>query len=124
MDWDLFIPARDLANLELINHLLDDELELPLLPLGPHGQYFLQTEQISSGILQFHLLVPGLSSFEEAENRACQISSEHGVPISCLSPEDLLKSKQAANRAVDQQDILFLTEKLKQSQKPHRSLDT
>jgi hypothetical protein len=38
--------------------------------------------------------------------------NEHGTTIRSISPEDLLKSKRAANRPEDQADILFLEAKL------------
>lgn len=37
MDWDFFIPPQDLDNLHRINQLLEDETDLPLLPLGDRG---------------------------------------------------------------------------------------
>ncbi|NJK91707.1 MAG: hypothetical protein HC904_07710 [Blastochloris sp.] len=111
MDWDLFIPGRDEANHALINEALKDDLELPLMMLGVRGENFLQTEQLSLGILQFHLVVPGLS-FPEAEKNSVLLKEEGGSPIRCVSAWDLLKSKQAANRPVDQPDILFLKSRL------------
>ena len=32
LDWDLFIPPRDEANFERINTVLDEELDIPLVP--------------------------------------------------------------------------------------------
>jgi hypothetical protein len=40
MDWDLFIPPRDAENFARLNALLAEELDLPLIPLGPEGQHF------------------------------------------------------------------------------------
>ncbi|MCX7789596.1 MAG: hypothetical protein N2378_03070 [Chloroflexaceae bacterium] len=37
MDWDLFIPPRDEANMARLNAVLSEELDLPLVPLGPRG---------------------------------------------------------------------------------------
>jgi hypothetical protein len=112
MDWDLYIPPTDQANIDLINRLLEDELDMPLLPRGPAGENFVQTYQTSGGILQFHLGGPGLPRFEEAEGRAVSRVNEHGTAIRCLATADLLASKRAANRPVDQADILFLEAKI------------
>ena len=65
------------------------------------------------GILQFHLGLPGISSFDDAEKRALEIELEDGIKIKCLSGEDLLAAKKAANRDVDQADIEFLEAKKK-----------
>ena len=32
IDWDFFVPPKDLQNIEKINDVLNDELDLPLLP--------------------------------------------------------------------------------------------
>jgi hypothetical protein len=112
MDWDVYIPPSDQANIDLINRLLEDELDMPLLPRGPAGENFVQTYQTSGGILQFHLGGPGLPRFEEAEARAVSRINENGTGIRCLATADLLASKRAANRPVDQADILFLEAKL------------
>jgi hypothetical protein len=64
MDWDLYIPNRDTANIERINRVLSDELDLPMVPLGPRGENFVQTYQTRRGILQFHLTGPGLPNME------------------------------------------------------------
>ena len=58
MDWDIFIPPGDEANFELLNQVLDAELDLPLIPLGPQGENFVQTYQTSWGVVQFHLALP------------------------------------------------------------------
>jgi hypothetical protein len=112
MDWDVYIPPSDQANIDLINRLLEDELDMPLLPRGPAGENFVQTYQTNGGILQFHLGGPGLPRFEEAEARAVSRINENGTGIRCLATADLLASKRAANRPVDQADILFLEAKL------------
>lgn len=108
MDWDIFIPARDQANLDRLASALDPELDVELLPLGPRGENVIQTYQTRWGILQFHLAVPGLPSFETAEQQAVQRKDEDGTPVRCLGAKDLLASKRATNRPQDQQDILFL----------------
>jgi hypothetical protein len=108
MDWDVYIPGRDTANLEAINRLLGDELDVPLVPLGPRGENFIQTYQTSWGILQFHLAGPGLPAFDEAEQRSVMHLTEDGVPVKCLSARDLLESKRKANRPSDAADIEFL----------------
>ena len=70
MDWDIFIPGRDLDNIGLINELLGDELDLPLVTMGKRGGNIIQTYQTRWGIIQFHLAVAGISSFDEAERRS------------------------------------------------------
>ena len=112
MDWDIYIPPTDQKNIDKINNLLEDNLDLPLLPRGPEGENFVQTYQTEWGILQFHLGGPGLPSFEEAQSRSVERTNENGTNIHCISPEDLLESKRAANRPEDQADILFLEAKL------------
>ena len=112
MDWDVFIPPADQANIDLVNRLLADELDMPLLPRGPGGENFVQTYQTSGGILQFHLGGPGLPRFEDAEARAVSRVNENGTAVRCLCTADLLASKRAANRPEDQADILFLEAKL------------
>lgn len=111
MDWDVYIPGRDADNIRRINELLGDELDTPLEPLGPRGEFFIQTFQTSAGILQFHLAGPGLPPFEEAEKRAERRVTENGVEVSCLGGADLLASKEAAGRPEDQVDIEFLRAK-------------
>jgi hypothetical protein len=111
MDWDVYIPARDAANLERINRVLENELDVPLIPLGPRGENFVQTYQTQWGILQFHLTGPGLPPFDEAEQRAVTHVSEDGVPVRCLAGRDLLESKKRANRPSDAIDIEFLEKK-------------
>lgn len=113
MDWDVFIPPHDLRNIELINDLLCDELDVELEPLGHGGINFVQTYQTRFGILQFHLGGPGLPDFNEAEKNAMMVKNENGVSVKKLSDEDLLRTKEAADRPEDQTDIEFLRLKLK-----------
>jgi hypothetical protein len=101
MDWDFFIPPRDEANFDRLNHLLEEELDIPLVCLGPRGENFIQTYQTRWGVLQFHLGLPGVPKFNEAEN---------GTPVKCLSGPHLLAAKEAAQRPQDQVDIQFLHE--------------
>ena len=110
MDWDIFIPPGDEANFELLNQVLDAELDLPLIPLGPQGENFVQTYQTSWGVVQFHLALPGVRSFEQAEAVAVRRTTEHGTPVKCMAGSDLLIAKMAANRPQDQVDIQFLQE--------------
>ena len=112
MDWDFYIPPKDLGNIEKINALLAGDLDLPLLPLGAAGENFIQTYQTRWGIIQFHLGGPGLPKFDSAERQAVIHETENGVPIKCLSGNDLLESKKKANRPQDQLDIQFLEKKL------------
>jgi len=113
MDWDIYIPGRDLSNIEAINQLLSHELDVPLVTLGPRGENFVQTYQTAWGILQFHLAGPGLPAFDEAERRAVIHKTEDGVPVKCLSGNDLLESKKLAHRPCDAVDIQFLETKKK-----------
>ncbi len=110
MDWDFFIPPRDEANLRKINQVLEDALDAPVVALGPRGENFLQTYQTQWGVIQFHLVVPGLRRFEDSEASAVIRELEAGLPVKCLSGQDMLKAKQATNRPQDQEDILFLEE--------------
>jgi len=110
MDWDFFIPSREEQNFEKLNTLLADELDMPLLPLGAHGENFIQTYQTRWGVVQFHLGVPGLTSFEEAEAAVVERFTENGRTAKCLSGLHLLAAKEKANRPQDQEDIEFLRE--------------
>lgn len=111
MDWDLFIPGKDAENIQRINDLLADELDLPLVVIGRKGENVVQTYQTRWGIVQFHLAVPGLASFDDAEGRMVVRKDERGTRIHCVCGKDLLKLKKAAGRPQDQQDILFLEKK-------------
>jgi hypothetical protein len=113
MDWDFYIPPKDLQNIEKINNLFKDDLDLPLLPLGEKGENFIQTYQTRWGILQFHLGGPGLPKFDLAETHSVIHETENGTPVKCLSGNDLLESKKRANRPEDQLDIRFLEKKKK-----------
>ena len=110
LDWDLFIPPNDSENFARINSLLESELDEPLVPLGAHGENFIQTYQTRWGVLQFHLGLPGVPRFDEAEKAAVLRHTEQGTPVRCLSGAHLLAAKQAANRPQDQADIEFLRE--------------
>lgn len=110
MDWDLFIPPRDGDNFARLNAALADELDMPVEPLGPQGEGFIQTYQTRWGVVQFHLGLPGVPRFDEAERQAVIRTTETGAPIRCLSGPHLLAAKQAANRPQDQADIEFLLE--------------
>lgn len=110
MDWDIFIPPRDTANLDRINSVLEGDIDMPLEPMGPTGQNFLQTYQTQWGVVQFHLGVPGLPRFDEVEAAATLRKTEKGTPVKCLSGPHLLTAKKAANRPSDQADIDYLTE--------------
>ena len=108
MDWDFFIPPKDGNNISKINTLLEEEFDLPLLPLGEKGQNFIQTYQTRWGVIQFHLAGPGLPPFNDAEKRAVIHETESGTQVKCLSGVDLLESKRKAGRPQDQLDIEFL----------------
>ena len=89
MDWDFYIPPKDLDNIQKINRLLEGELDLSLLPLGERGENFVQTYQTRWGIVQFHLAGPGLPKFDEAEARAVIHETENQTPVRCLCRNDL-----------------------------------
>jgi hypothetical protein len=110
MDWDFFIPPRDAENLSRLNEVLAGELDMPLVPLGPRGENLIQTYQTRWGVVQFHLGLPGVPKFEEAERQAVVRLNELGRPVRCLSGPLLLAAERTANRPQDQADIEFLTE--------------
>jgi hypothetical protein len=110
MDWDFFIPPRDGENFTKLNEILQDEIDVPLVALGSHGENFIQTYQTRWGILQFHLGLPGVPRFDEAEKAAVIRQAEPGTPVKCLSGLHLLAAKRAADRPQDQADIAFLEE--------------
>jgi len=113
MDWDFFIPPRDEQNFTRLNKLLEDELDAPLVPLGSAGENFIQTYQTRWGVVQFHLGLPGVPHFDDAERNGVTRKMEQGTPVKCLSGTHLLAAKQAANRPQDQADIEFLKELLR-----------
>ena len=113
MDWDLLLPPRDEENFRRLNAALAPWLEEPVLPLGEHGENFVQTFQTPLGVVQFHLAIPGISSFEAAEAAAVSLPLEDGTPCRVLSLSDLLRAKRAAGRPQDQMDIEFLEARLK-----------
>ncbi len=113
LDWDFLIPGRDAENLARLNAAIGKWLGEPVLPLGPQGQNFIQTFQTPFGVAQFHLGLPGISSYEAAEKAAVVLPLEGGTPCRVLSEADLLSAKQAAGRPQDELDILFLLEKRK-----------
>jgi hypothetical protein len=108
MDWDLFIPPRDTANLLRIQEALGEELDMDLLPLGPRGEDMIQTYQTRFGIVQFHLAVPGLPSFDDAERRAVSVDDEDGQAVRVVCAEDLLAAKTAVDRVQDREDAAYL----------------
>ena len=66
--------------------------------------------KLAGGVLQFHLGLPGIPSFDEAERTGVTRKTEQGTPAKCLSGTHLLAAKRAANRPQDQADIEFLSE--------------
>ena len=116
MDWDLWIPARDPVNFRRLNEAIGEWLGEAVVPMGSHGENFVQTFQTPFGIVQFHLAVPGMGSFESVEASAVELILEGGTPCRVLSLVDLLQTKQAAGRPQDQVDIEFLREKLQGAQ--------
>ena len=110
MDWDLFIPSRDEQNFSKLNQILEPELDLPLVGLGTQGENFIQTYQTRWGVLQFHLGLPGVPRFDEAERASVMRQTEQGTMVKCLCGLHLLAAKRAADRPQDQADIEFLEE--------------
>lgn len=110
MDWDFFIPPHDADNIGKLNEILGDEIDMPLLSLGHKGENFIQTYQTRWGVLQFHLGLPGVPQFDEAEQAAVNRLTEQGTPVKCLCGKHLLAAKRAAGRPQDQADIAFLEE--------------
>lgn len=108
MDWDLFIPGKDVQNMVRINELLADELDMPLVPIGPSGENLIQTYQTRWGVIQFHLAVFGIRSFEEAEANAVEHANENGTRVKTFSLDDLIASKRAVGRPQDLMDLEFL----------------
>jgi len=108
MDWDIFIPGKDMENMRRINDLLADELDMPLVPVGSKGENLIQTYQTRWGIIQFHLAVVGIRSFDEAEARATTCADENGRLIKTFSLDDLISSKEAVGRPQDLIDVEFL----------------
>jgi hypothetical protein len=108
MDWDLFIPRKDKNNIDLLNKVLEPYLDMPVEPLGQKGQNFVQTYQTQFGVIQFHLIPPGIPDFDEAEKTSDVFKTESGIPIKCISTKNLLDSKLKTARAKDEDDISFL----------------
>jgi len=108
-DWDLFVPPRDTENFSKINRALEHERDVIVEPLGPRGEGFIQTFHTQWILVQFHLLVPGVPLYEEAEKAAVEVIDQ-GVKFKRLSGPHLLAAKEAADRPNDQQDLLFLRE--------------
>lgn len=111
LDWDLLVPARDEENFRRLNAALGEWLGEPVVPMGFRGENFIQTFQTDFGILQFHLGVPGLGSYEAAETAAVRLTLEGGTPCRVLGISDLVQAKEAAGRIQDRLDIEFLKEK-------------
>jgi len=108
MDWDIFIPGKDAENMQRINELLADELDMPLVPVGSKGENLIQTYQTRWGIIQFHLAVVGVRSFDEAEAHATTSMDENGQLVKTFSLDDLIASKEAVGRPQDLADVEFL----------------
>jgi predicted nucleotidyltransferase len=109
LDWDLYIPPHDLENFSRINAALEKDLDMEVVPLGPRGENFVQTFPTQWALIQFHLIVAGVPSYDAAEQRAVEIIDD-GVRFKRISGPDLLNAKQKANRPQDQADIRFLQE--------------
>jgi len=108
LDWDIFIPQKDLANFDRLNRALEDDLDMEVEPFDPRDRFgFVQTFQTMYGVIQFHQGPPGLPKFDIVEARAVTHEFK-GVPAKYLCLDDLLSSKLAVARPKDADDILFL----------------
>src|SRR5688572_10830483 len=96
-DWDVFIPPKDEENIKKLNSLMEDELDMPILSLGPRGENFIQTYQTVHGLLQFHLAGPGFPAFDDAERDSITLKLESGTLAKCVSAKTLLAMKEASN---------------------------
>lgn len=105
-----------MVNFQKINTAIGDELDMKLEPLDVlSAEGFVQTFQTRYGIIQFHLLTPGLGKFDEVYQRS--VSHDYkGIQVKYLCLEDLYASKIAVQRGKDSDDILFLEEKLRRKQ--------
>ena len=110
MDWDFFFRREMKKISEKSINLLGDELDLRLEQLGSRGENSIQTYQTRWGILQFHLIVPGVLNFNKSEAIGTVLYTKNRTPVPCLRGSDLLSSKEASNRPQDQSDIEFLRE--------------
>jgi len=108
MDWDLFIPRKEKENLALLNKVLEPYLDMPVEPIGPKGQNFVQTYQTQFGVIQFHMAPMGIPDFDEAEKSHDIFKTESGVSVKCISTKHLLDSKLSTARPKDEDDISFL----------------
>lgn len=108
MDWDLFIPGKDKNNFYVLNKVLDPYLDMPVEPIGPKGQNFVQTYQTQFGVIQFHLAPLGIPVFDEVEKSHEVFNTESGIPVKCISTKYLLDSKLSTARPKDEDDISFL----------------
>lgn len=108
MDWDFYIPGKDIENISKINQILSPYLDMDLEPIGEKGQNFIQTFQTPFGILQFHLAPIALPPFEIAEKNAKILALEDGTPVKTINEKDIYFCKLTINRPKDQDDIIFL----------------
>ena len=115
MDWDFYIPGKDIENLDKLNGVLDGIIDMDIEPLGDKGQNFIQTFQTVYGIMQFHLAPVALPPFGEAYSRHFTYVTDNGVSIKTISPEDLYLCKVKINRPKDAEDILYLQALLKKT---------
>jgi predicted nucleotidyltransferase len=107
IDWDLFIPPHDASNFRTINEALEKDLDMEVVPLGPRGEHFIQSFHTQWAAIQFHLIVAGIASFEEAERLAIEVVDD-GVKVRRLCGAHLLATKEKADRPKDQDDLYFL----------------
>jgi predicted nucleotidyltransferase len=107
IDWDLFIPPHDAENFRKVNETFEKDLDMEVVPHGPRGEHFIQSFHLQWTAVQFHLIVAGVSSFEEAERLAINVVDD-GVTVKRLCGAHLLAAKEKANRPKDQDDLYFL----------------
>jgi len=72
MDWDFFNPPRDERNLDRLNELLADDLDMPLLPLGPLGKTSFRPTRLTGASCNFISDCPAFRASRKLTRRPCR----------------------------------------------------
>jgi hypothetical protein len=80
MDWDFFIPPRDEKNFAKLNEILQDELDVPLVSLGSHGENFIQTYQTRWGVCNFILDCRACRALKKRKKRRSSVNRNRERP--------------------------------------------